>query len=123
MNRPWKVSLLRCSILLAIIAVAVVCSRSQTQIESAGQMIPSPYWLDEDVQYFAPPGFKLQREAAAMRAYKADLDRQLPEQSAVGQSLPPVWFGVNDDVVYFAPDSELKLQRGAAAMKAQQERR
>jgi hypothetical protein len=38
------------------------------QAEYAGQTLPSPYYLTDDVQYYAPgPEFKLAREAAAMK--------------------------------------------------------
>jgi hypothetical protein len=38
------------------------------QVEVAGQTLPSPYYLTDDVQYYAPgPAFKLAREAAAMK--------------------------------------------------------
>jgi hypothetical protein len=42
-----------------------------------GQTLPSPWYILDDIQYF-PPGteFKLSREAAAMKAYKADLQAQ-----------------------------------------------
>lgn len=41
------------------------------QVDVAGQTLPSPYYMQDDVQYFAPgPEFKLQREAAAMQAYQ-----------------------------------------------------
>ena len=42
-----------------------------------GQTLPSPWYIGDDIQYF-PPGteFKLSREAAAMKAYKADLQAQ-----------------------------------------------
>ena len=34
----------------------------------AGQTLPSPWYLTDDVQYYAPgPEFKLAREAAAMK--------------------------------------------------------
>jgi hypothetical protein len=37
------------------------------QVEMAGQTLPSPYYLTDDVQYYAPgPEFKLAREAAAI---------------------------------------------------------
>jgi hypothetical protein len=43
------------------------------QVQLGGQTLPSPYYLSDDVQYFAPgPEFNLSREAAAMKAYKAD---------------------------------------------------
>ena len=38
------------------------------QVEMAGQTLPSPYYLSDDIQYYAPgPEFKLAREAAAMK--------------------------------------------------------
>jgi hypothetical protein len=38
------------------------------QVEYAGQTLPSPYYLSDDIQYYAPgPEFKLAREAAAMQ--------------------------------------------------------
>jgi hypothetical protein len=38
------------------------------QVEMGGQTLPSPYYLTDDVQYYAPgPEFKLAREAAAMQ--------------------------------------------------------
>lgn len=47
------------------------------QVDIGGQTLPSPYYMDDDVQYFPPgPEFKLAREAAAMR--------QFAEQQAVG---------------------------------------
>jgi hypothetical protein len=47
------------------------------QTSVGGQTLPSPYYLGDDVQYFAPgPEFKLSREAAAQKAFKADLELQ-----------------------------------------------
>jgi hypothetical protein len=38
------------------------------QVEMAGQTLPSPYYLTDDVQYYPPgPEFKLAREAAAIQ--------------------------------------------------------
>lgn len=43
------------------------------QVHVAGQTLPSAHYLGDDVQYFAPgPENKLSREAAAMKAYRAD---------------------------------------------------
>ncbi len=40
------------------------------QVDVGGQTLPSPYYMSDDVQYFAPgPEFKLAREAAAQKAY------------------------------------------------------
>jgi len=39
------------------------------QVHQGGQTLPSPHYMDDDVQYFAPgPEFKLAREAAALKA-------------------------------------------------------
>jgi hypothetical protein len=47
------------------------------QSSIGGQTLPSPYYLEDDVQYFAPgPEFKLSNEAAAQKAYKAELQLQ-----------------------------------------------
>jgi hypothetical protein len=43
------------------------------QISVGGQTLPSPYYIEDDVQYFAPgPEFKLSREAAAQKAFNAE---------------------------------------------------
>ncbi len=43
------------------------------QVDVGGQTLPSPYYMYDDIQYFAPgPEFKLSQEAAAMKAYKAE---------------------------------------------------
>ncbi|MEM7312297.1 MAG: hypothetical protein AAF497_04015 [Planctomycetota bacterium] len=40
------------------------------QMSVGGQTLPSPYYLYDDIEYFAPgPEFKLAREAAAMKAF------------------------------------------------------
>ena len=47
------------------------------QSSIGGQTLPSPYYLYDDVQYFAPgPEFKLSNEAAAQKAYRADLEME-----------------------------------------------
>lgn len=49
------------------------------QVHVGGQTLPSPFYLQDDVQYFAPGSeFKLQQEAAAMKAYNADQAAQTP---------------------------------------------
>lgn len=45
------------------------------QVNVGGQTLPSPYYLDDDVQYFAPgPEFPLAREAAAAQVREAELE-------------------------------------------------
>lgn len=56
-----------------MILMAASLASTGCQVDVAGQTLPSPYWLEDDVQYFAPgPEFKLSREAAALAEQKAD---------------------------------------------------
>lgn len=64
--------------LTAITLVAGFCLVSATgcQVSLNGQTLPSPYYLQDDVQYFpSGPEFKLPREAAALRAAQAEEKR------------------------------------------------
>jgi hypothetical protein len=62
-----------CGLALALLALG----STGCQITEGGQTLPSPYYVQDDIQYFAPgPEFKLSREAAAQKAYKADLEAQ-----------------------------------------------
>lgn len=57
---------------LVLAGVLGVVSLASTgcQVDVAGQTLPSPYYMSDDVQYFpAGPEFKLSNEAAAMREY------------------------------------------------------
>lgn len=59
--------------LLAGLGLALVTLSTGCQVQTGGQTLPSPWYHTDDVQYFAPgPEFKLTREAAAMKAYKAE---------------------------------------------------
>lgn len=61
-----------------LLAIASVSSTG-CQVDVAGQTLPSPYYLQDDVQYFpAGPEFKLSNEAAAMKAYQAEAAGQQP---------------------------------------------
>jgi hypothetical protein len=43
------------------------------QVQVGGQTLPSPYYMTDDVQYYAPgPEFKLSKEAAAQQAARAE---------------------------------------------------
>ena len=56
----------------ALLLAACACSTG-CQIDVAGQTLPSPYHLTDDVQYYAPgPEFKLANEAAALAEQRAD---------------------------------------------------
>lgn len=56
------------SVLVMLFSLAI----TGCQIDVAGQTLPSPYYLTDDVQYYAPgPEFKLAREAAALKEQAA----------------------------------------------------
>lgn len=62
---------------LSFCVAGVVLGSTGCQVSMNGQTLPSPYYLQDDVQYFpAGPEFKLPREAAALRAAQAE-DRAL----------------------------------------------
>jgi hypothetical protein len=74
---------LRRSLRCLVLGLALVAGVGLTgcQVETGGQTLPSPYYLNDDVQYHAPTAeFKLQREAAAMKAFN-----QQQAQQAVAQ--------------------------------------
>jgi hypothetical protein len=67
---------------LACLAGLLLASLMATgcQVDIGGQTLPSPYYLTDDVQYFAPgPEFKLTNEAAAMKAYRDEQEGQAAE--------------------------------------------
>jgi hypothetical protein len=52
----------------SVLALVLCCGATGCQIEAGGQILPSPWYLTDDVQYFAPgPEFKLSNEAAAIK--------------------------------------------------------
>lgn len=66
---------------LAAGLLALACpALTGCQMDIAGQSLPSPYYLTDDIQYYAPgPEFKLAREAAALKAQKeARISQQQP---------------------------------------------
>ena len=68
-NRPgkWRSGLI-CGAMLIAAAAQTGC-----QISSAGVTLPSPYYFQDDIQYFRKgPEQKLSREAAALKAASAD---------------------------------------------------
>ncbi len=65
----WRASGAVAACLLAVLSLA----STGCQVQVAGQTLPSPYYLQDDVQHYAAgPEFKLSNEAAAMKAYKAE---------------------------------------------------
>jgi hypothetical protein len=68
---------------LAAILWPAVTLLAGCQVEYAGQTLPSPYYLTDDIQYYAPgPEFKLAREAAAMQEQKEAIESE--QQQGVG---------------------------------------
>jgi hypothetical protein len=62
---------------LSGLGLAACLGTTGCQMNIGGQTLPSPYYLDDDVQYYAPATeFKLSKEAAAMKAYKAEQELQ-----------------------------------------------
>jgi len=58
-----------------VLAIGSLSVLTGCQSQIGGQTLPSPHYLTDDVQYFAPTGeMKLQREAAVMQEYKAQRD-------------------------------------------------
>lgn len=55
------------------LGLLVVLGLTGCQVDLGGQTLPSPYYMQDDVQYF-PPGaeMKLSREAAALKAAQQD---------------------------------------------------
>ena len=65
--------------------MALLASLAATgcQVDVAGQTLPSPYWMQDDVQYFPPgPEMKLQREAAAQQEYRDEIAAQNAKREA-----------------------------------------
>jgi hypothetical protein len=59
--------------LLLGLGLGSVLSATGCQIDVGGQTLPSPYYQEDDIQYFAPgPEFKLSREAAAQQAFREE---------------------------------------------------
>jgi len=66
-RRPSK------SIVLTLVAGFCLAGATGCQVSLNGQTLPSPYYLQDDVQYFpSGPEFKLPGEAAALRAARAE---------------------------------------------------
>ena len=57
---------------IALFAGTCLIGASGCQVGINGQTLPSPYYLQDDVQYYpSGPEFKLSREAAALKAARA----------------------------------------------------
>ncbi|TWU23125.1 hypothetical protein Pla52o_26600 [Novipirellula galeiformis] len=73
MSRTSKQQRLTRLAVATVLSGACVISATGCQVALNGQTLPSPYYLQDDVQYFpAGPEFKLPREAAALKAARAE---------------------------------------------------
>ena len=73
MNRTAATRRTTQAIVLSLVAGFCLVSATGCQVSLNGQTLPSPYYLEDDIQYFpSGPEFKLSREAAALRAARAE---------------------------------------------------
>ena len=73
MNRKATLRSTSQSIILTLAAGFCLVGSTGCQVSMNGQTLPSPYYLQDDVQYFpSGPEFKLPREAAALKAARAE---------------------------------------------------
>ena len=70
---PSRTTQRRASMLVAGLMMLSSLATTGCQMDIAGQTLPSPWHLTDDVQYYAPgPEFKLAREAAALKEQSAN---------------------------------------------------
>lgn len=72
------------------VGIGALAVQTGCQVDVGGQTLPSPYYMQDDVQYFSPgTEFKLSREAAAIQQARAQQLQQgagvQPQQGAVAQ--------------------------------------
>ena len=74
---------------LGLAGFLVLGSLTGCQVDVGGQTLPSPYYLQDDIQYFpAGPEFKLPQEAAALKAEADEKKRLDNRQSRVPTRMP-----------------------------------
>jgi hypothetical protein len=74
-NKPYRLASLAGAAMMVAALASTGCQSSYN-----GQTLPSPYYMDDDIQYYAPgPSMKLARTAAALKAAReeeAEIDQQ-----------------------------------------------
>ena len=69
-SKPFSKSL---QLVICGLGLCVACLATGCQITVGGQLLPSPNYLTDDLQYFPPSSaFKLKNEANALEAYSAE---------------------------------------------------
>jgi hypothetical protein len=72
-SQAWKFTF------LGLLLAGLVAPSTGCQVDVAGQTLPSPYYLYDDVQYFpAGPENKLANETAALNKARAEAARSAP---------------------------------------------
>lgn len=73
MSRKSTLRLTMKPVAMTMIAGFCLVAATGCQVSLNGQTLPSPYYLQDDIQYFpSGPEFKLPLEAAALRAARAE---------------------------------------------------
>ena len=63
-NKPYRLASLAGTAIILAAMSSIGCQATYN-----GQTLPSPYYMDDDIQYYAPgPKMKLARTAAALKA-------------------------------------------------------
>ena len=76
MNRKATFRRKTTSIVLTLAAGFCLVSSTGCQVSLNGQTLPSPYYLQDDVQYFpAGPEFKLTKQVEATRKYQLEQEQ------------------------------------------------
>ncbi len=71
--------------LLCGLGLLAVAGSTGCQVSTGGQVLPSAYYLKDDIQYFPPgPEFKLSAEAAQMKLYSEQAAQQQAQQAQQG---------------------------------------
>jgi len=66
-------------LVMAGLGLFVALGAAGCQVDVGGQVLPSPYYMSDDVQYFQPgPEFKLAREAAALKTAREEEQLRRP---------------------------------------------
>jgi len=77
----------------AALALPAILAATGCQVEMGGQTLPSPYYMTDDVQYYAPgPSFILAKEAAAMMEAKNREKERAPAPDSLRAPAPDVRF-------------------------------
>ncbi|QDU95486.1 hypothetical protein [Lignipirellula cremea] len=74
-NAPGRSAKARATQIAGVLGLLFSMSAVGCQVEIGGQTLPSGYYIQDDVQYFAPgPEFVLSQEAAQQKAFKAETE-------------------------------------------------